>query len=315
MKNPIGTVVPNSIAAPKKTAKKLHHLYPNTTLADCQKVTARLYGHQDWFNLENAIKLGIKADLFDEDLPNEEYSTRLNAQATLLAKELSDVDMDQAYPPPDKSIKDAQSLLMGLPQELRLESAAKRYYQRMAYLYIVEYGVTNKKAKSKREYPKYISEFEIDIVNNLPKTLAAWWDKNIKHQPEVGKCLQDFELDVNSRISLLNFGNYWGTLCMYYAQVIPIEMMIGTSYLLAERYADITMQVLPEMYELQEKYKNAEISAQEFIKEQDKLKQTYLTSYYYAYPRDDFLEVQHAQPEAFLSNAEKTVKKLYKVKS
>lgn len=97
MKNPIGIVVPHSINAPKKFAKKLNKLYPAHQLSKCQAVTARLYGHQDWFNLENAIKNGVKSAPYNEDLDEHSFDERLNEQMRILARELGDVDMDENY--------------------------------------------------------------------------------------------------------------------------------------------------------------------------------------------------------------------------
>ncbi len=78
MKNPIGIVVPHSINTPKKYAKKLNKFFPSQQLSKCQAVTAQLYGHQDWFNLENAIKQGMKSGPLNEDIEDQSFQERID---------------------------------------------------------------------------------------------------------------------------------------------------------------------------------------------------------------------------------------------
>ncbi len=306
MKNPIGIVVPNSINTPKKTAKQLHSIYTHTKLSQCQQLVAKLYGHKDWFSLENAIKHKMHSDPFDEDLPDNAHYERNHAQAALIAKTLSELDIDEAYMPPSEEY--LAKLDFKARCEARLYCARERYWQKIAFLFIEDYSPTSNLTRLS-EYPKEAADAELEDIHDLQIKIANWCDK---YEPKLnlGTAVRNAQLDLNSRISLVRFGLYWGMLQMHCEGQLTTDLVLGTSYLLADRYADISLQLSSEFLEMQIEYVNGRLNQYIYDEEVLKLKQQHIRSYYVSYGLDELYESYIKYQESFRKSARNILKEL-----
>ena len=295
-------VAPRNIARAKRIAKQLHALYPNSTLASCQATTAHLFGFKDWHAIEEGCKASGKSEPghLDDELSDEAFIARRKTQAEILCVELSNVDPNAIYGRPTSRVNTDP---LGIQIE-RLELANKRWCQTFSQVVIDELEPTAE-GSDPTEYPGFASYFHVDFVEKLPMLIGDWWLTNIPNQPEVGACLKQFKLNPNRCTSLLNFGNYWGTLCMHYAGSINWTMAIGVAFILADRYGSISVQQTTEFYELAER--SAGLSQEDFERELPvffRLAHGAQLEFFACYPRDDFAAVFNAQPSSFMSNAD-----------
>lgn len=317
MISPISPVVPASINRVKRIAKQLHTIYPEHPLSKCQKVTAGLFFYKDWHSLHQATINGSKKGLFDDDISENQYYLRIEKQISLVCLELAEVDpTDEALPPEPSE----ETFGLGASSsfvQTRLSQCAKRTKKHIADLAVDEIKPTSEKPPSKIITTDLITVISDEWLKDFPNKLSGWWRKNIPYQPKVAECIEDFDFNINSRISLVKFGAYWGELCMYYAGEIEPGMAMGTAFMLAERYGSNLLHsdkgFINKVIELEDGGINAysDIWMREMTTYLAAQKD--LTGYYFSsYPRDDFYPIFNAQPDGFIKNArdwEKIVQK------
>lgn len=307
MHHSIGAVVPVNIDRPKRIAKALDKLFHKAKLSQCQAVTAHLFGFADWHGLEQAIKSETSRGPFDEEISAEQFEDRRAAQVNVIAEELGEVDFAAPYPPPGPpKIPDfgyAHS-------EKRLLAAHQRCQQLLAFDAICELTPTSSAHPVAQPPFDALCLYKTDELSAFPANLARWWRVNVKHQPEVANAIANFEFDVNRGTSILSFAQYWGTLCMYYANTINWQMIMGTSYLLAEGYAAAHLPYTGTYDEILPKWqKGTEEENQHWLTSLTAENTRLARNFYRVFPRDDLFGVMISQPKAFLSNA-KTCKKI-----
>jgi hypothetical protein len=296
MKNPIGIVVPSNINAAKKFAKKLNTFFPSQKLSKCQAVTAQLYGHQDWFNLENAIKQGMKSGPFNEDMDNQDFQDRIDEQMRILARELSDADMEEDYL--------IREVFKDIDEEASLELAGKRYVQILAETIIADMSPTYGRSW---QYPQ-VPLGGLGVLEGLPTALGKWWQKHVPSQPEVGQALSAFELDVNDRLDLIRFGYYWGMLCRHYKDVVPEALKMGIAYMLADRFSSLSLAIDPDYAEANEDFQLGEIDKDDLEEVAQEIKADELLHYLKAYPIHRYATLSVIMPEDLLKNVPKAIK-------
>lgn len=307
MSKAIPAVVPVNIDRPKRIAKALGKLFPLKKLALSQATTAHLFGFTDWHSLKQATENKSSPGPFDEEISEEHLRARLEAQASIVAAELGDVDLAAQYPPPEV---DPMKLLdtFGAGTEARLFAAHQRLKQVLAI------DAINELAPTSRSHPTVLEPFDALCVYRteelaaFPENLAHWWRVNLKHQPEVANEIANHEFDLKHGTSILLFGHYWGTLCMYYANTIDWRMIMGTSYILAEAYAAAKIRSTETYWDFAPRFANAKEDEQkEWINTLVEVKARLEMNFYRTFPRDDFLGIGS---EVLLSNA-KTCKKVF----
>lgn len=314
MHSDIGTTVPLNIDRAKRIAKRLCTYFPRQQLATCQSTTAHLLGHKDWHALEEAIKSNAAPGPFNEDLDFDTLERRLKAQHRLLCRELGLIDPDSddrpPEPPASKPTMTEQELAAHFmasraQSEQRLEKSHARWTKLYAseVLYLV--APTDKNHPSPGPYVDLLGICTPEQIGALPAQLGQWWDINIAHQPVVGQALKKFSLDANSRASLLQFGHYWGTLCMHYAESIAWDMAMGVAYILANRYGSLIAQDSDEFYQfVTTESPSTEEALEPIIDKLLGIQMVAANRFFNCYPRDDFAKVFRAQPQAFVANAE-----------
>lgn len=313
-------VVPRSLERAKRVAKKLHRFYPRHPLSKCQGTTARLYGHKDWHALEQAIANKMASAALDDELSAAELRDRFKHQYRIICIELTEVDPDADYPAPDQprpnpTLTHAELAVHALALRAlvptRVEQASKRFEQIFALEALREISPTSRAqfAPSSITTVDELSILTADHLNGLPLLLGRWWNANLPYQPDVGRTLSDYDLDSSSRASLLKFGQYWGTLCVHYAEVINWAMGMGVSYLLAERYGwDCTVchPIFDEYVSaLESGATDAELAPT--WHEVNNILHQNSSRYYKGFPRDDFWDSYRAQPVAFMKNAQSVI--------
>lgn len=308
----ISPVIPRNIARAKRIAKQLQAFYPSCQLSTCQATTAHLFGFKDWHALEEVCKsTGAKArGPFDAQLDEEAFIQRKTAQAHILCKELSGVDplashMRPADPLSKSTVTKAELLMvfaerMGQTQE-RLDSAGARWSVTFAENIVDEIDPTGEDAPPTIEYIDLMSN-GAEYLQSLPALLGQWWSVNIPHQPEVGAALTAFKLDPHRGTSLLLFGRYWGTLCVYYSDAINWTMAVGAAYMIAERHGDIYVQQQRQFFDLIEG-ELTEASIKAAMPEFRRLADFARHEFFECYPRDDFAEMFDINPMAFVEDA------------
>jgi hypothetical protein len=267
--------------------------YPRAGRNRCRDACARLFGHDSWEDLGLSIELKATAAPFDEDCSY--LDDRWRAQARLLCSLLGDVDPDEEFarPTPAQAVPDPIESV--LRTEVRMIQASNRYQQLLARVLVAECQPTASKP-DERACGELLASASRGTIEAMPLYLARWWSVNLKHQREVGEALSNIALDADSRADLLWFGQYWGKLCMYHAHTIAWTMVIGTAYLLAERYADLS---LPNITDISALYASKPTDAYKRVCE---LHWLLVLDYLSVFPRDDLEEVARAQPGAFLAN-------------
>lgn len=311
----ISPVIPRNITRAKRIAKQLQAFYPSCQLSTCQATTAHLFGFKDWHALEKVCKsTGGKAfGPFDAQLDEEAVMQRRTAQVHILCKELGGVDPLASHSrpadPPSKSTLTEAELQMYFAArkaqtQQRLDSAGARWNVVFASNVVDEIGPTEEEAPPAVEYIDFMSN-GAEYLQSLPALLGQWWSVNIPHQPEVGAALTAFKLDPHRGTSLLLFGHYWGTLCVYYADAINWTMAMGVAYMLAERHGDIFVQQQEQFFDLiGGEAELTEASVKAAMPEISRLADFAHHEFFECYPRDDFAEVFFKQPMAFVANAE-----------
>lgn len=289
MKSAISPVVPRSIDRVKRIAKQLHEIYPYHQLSKTQEVTAHLFFFPDWHALITALKVKEPAGVFDHQLSRDDLSLRLKEQIAIIWRELGGVDQEV--------------------NNHRMDKAAIRWHKRLADLIITEITPTLEKPYPKPVLLEALGMCSGEWLATMPQRLAQWWTVNIPHQPIVAAALDQFVLDPDSRISLHEFGGYWGELCVHYASMINWDMAMGTAYLLAERYATIRIHYDPAFWDAVGRLEHASESEintilQPIFNNRDK----YAGIFFEAYPREDFLHAYAEQPDAFVMNAAEVLK-------
>lgn len=296
MKNPIGIVVPHSINTPKKFAKKLNKFFPSQQLSKCQAVTAQLYGHQDWFNLENAIKQGMKSAAFNEDMDEQAFQDRIDEQMRILARELGGTDMEEDY-----LIKE---IFKNIDEEASLELAGKRYVQILAETIIADMSPTYGQSW---QYPQ-VPIIGQDVLVGLTAALGKWWLNHVPSQPEVGQALSVFELDVNDRLDLIRFGYYWGMLCRHYKDIVPEALKMGIAYMLAERFSILSLAIDSDYAEANEDYQLGTIDEDDLADVAQEIKINELLHYLKAYPIDRYASLSVIMPGDLLRSVPEAIK-------
>lgn len=296
MKNQIGTVVPSNINAAKKYAKKLNKFFPSQKLSKCQAIAAQLYGHKDWFNLETAIKQGMKSGPFNEEMDNQAFQNRIDEQMRILARELGGADMEEDY-----LIKE---VFNDTDEETSLELAGKRYVQILAETIIADMSPTYGQPW---QYPQVPLTGQ-DILAGLPEALGKWWLKHVPSQPEVGQALSSFEFDVNNRLDLIEFGYYWGMLCRHYKDVVPEALKMGIAYMLADRYSILSLAIDPDYAEANEDFQLGEIDKDDLEEVGREIKTNELLHYLKAYPVHRYASLILLMPEDLLTSVPKAIK-------
>lgn len=303
MPTSIGPVVPATAERPKRIAKAFAEIYPKHKLAACQAVTAQLFGFPDWHALEQAIKSGGNPGPFDEDLSLQDLNARRDAQMALIARHLGGVEMDRDYPPPENR-DDPFDIT---PGHNRVKMANLRMEQLQAVDVFYELEPTA------RSHPPSLDPIDVACLCKmeefalLPQKISRWWEKNVPHQPEVGKALGRDTWNLKRATGILVFASYWGALSMYYARTIGVPMALGTSFLLAEGYSAVLLPHSGRIQELATAQDRAKRDvADEILQEKLEIEQRF----YACYPRDDFLEIWLAQPDAFRKNAESALRTL-----
>lgn len=302
LRRQIGVVVPRSLDRPKHFAKQLHKHFSRHTLAQCQEVTANVFGHASWHNLSQSVKQGAAPGPFDEDIEPEAQNQRNNAQTALLALVLGDVEPDEEYAPPQE---DGPAIEMMDPHNmLRLERAAKRYHRRSCYYLIWEMmptmGVVPPTCMVQDTSLEPATQA---VMAQFPQLIGRWWNKNIPTQPEIGSALASFDWNKDRPTSVLHFGAYWGELCMHYAGVIDWGMCMGTSYILANQHAAAILQRTQVFLDAVKG--SSEWTAIKFDKEITDLHMSLQAEYLYAYMRDDMIQ---APTSALRSSAKNALK-------
>lgn len=302
MQKPISAVVPVNIDRPKRIAKALHKLFSQKQLAQCQATTAHLFGFADWHNLEQAVKKGAAQGPFDEEISDDQLEARYSAQRSIVAAEIGDVDLDAVYPAPERNSPSFSDIFWER-REARLHAARQRLDQLLATDAIYELTPTSRSHPMALEPFDALSVYRTEELAALPANLARWWKVNVKHQPEVAQAIASHEFDVKSGTSVLLFGHYWGTLCMYYAETINPGMIMGSSYLLAEGYAAAKIQDTATYGDFVPRF-NAATDAEKraWFTAVSEVKSDLEGNFYRAFPRDDLMGIG---PEALLANAEK----------
>lgn len=129
---------------------------------------------------------------------------------------------------------------------------------------------------------------ELAILETLPKDLSKWWLENNPDQPEVANALNNFNLDVQSRLDILQFGRYWGVLSRHYAQSLPESLKMGIAYMLANRYADLSLTSDSDFIHANQQYRESLMNRDRYVKEVQKLKKQEMQIYFNAYPIDRY---------------------------
>lgn len=308
-------VVPRSIARAKRIAKLLQSFYPSRKLATCQATTAHLFGHKDWHALEAACKVADTKtpSLFDEQLDDDAFMHRRTEQLAMVCQELGGVDPTAEHDRPlsltaKKSMTEPELMqhFAAIPaqSELRLERASARWSVTFAFNVIDEIAPTAEEANDADEYSDFMGMAGAEYMQQLPSLLGRWWSVNVPHQPEVGAALSAFALNPHRSTSLLKFGHYWGSLCVYYADRINWTMAMGVAYMLADRYASIFVQQQEPFFDLiGSESELTEDSIAAAMPEFTRLADFARHEFFECYPRDDFAEVFSKQPIAFVKNA------------
>lgn len=320
--SPISPVVPSSIERPKRIAKQLHRLYPLQKLSTCQAVTAHLFGHADWFALDNAVKHSFPSSPDDRALDEAALVQRRLAQVAIVCNELGGTDFEAEHAAPRWEPREASANLADLMpppghRELRVEMALRRWQIVFAVAVIAELLPTADSAHVVRqqEYADLLAEHPKEFVSTLPFRLGRWWRVNMPNQPEVGIELSMFALDVDRQTSILLFAQYWGTLCMHYAHSIDWAMGMGTALLLAQRYADLHLNTDDELWAALGSAHRSDSEKKAIVERAIDAQDAQIDLFFSGYPRDDFRDVYRAQPQAFSRNAAAVVKILDKPRS
>ena len=287
MKSPISPVVPPSIDRAKRVAKQLHEIYPQYPLSKAQEVTAKLMFWDDWHALDKAVKSSLPPGPFDSEFSESEYLVRMKEQVVILCLEMMMKDM---------KLRDER--MLQVVREM-LEQPHYRFSRALAIEAVMETAPT---AEYPKTNPPIVEIFKLspngEWMKLMPKMLARWWKKNIPGQPEIEEALEAFQLNENLKTSLLRFGQYWGTLCTYYADAIPIELVIGTAYIVAQRFATIEVHrdenfqnfVTEKLQGINDLEKNKLMGP--WHREQLNIATVFLK----AYPRDDVLQIYTSDP-------------------
>jgi hypothetical protein len=94
---------------------------------------------------------------------------------------------------------------------------------------------------------------------------------------------------------------------MYHAYGINWNMVIGTACVLAERYADLSLPLMPEISALRARKTNREMAEADYD-QFCQLHRRQVVEYLAVFPRDDLVEVVQAQPKAFLADGKLVLK-------
>lgn len=283
-------VVPSSDLRAKRIAKTLKLYYPNESLMRCQAITAQLFGHADWFHMVNAINLGLASAPYDddEDLDDEQWMQRTQAQKKILSLELGGV-----------TLSDGITIS---------EDPRTNYIQMLAGDLIDELTPTSRRVPPKLVMGNLFAEVPMDVVAELPVKLGRWWLHNLSEQPEVGEALTNYKLDVNSAPSLLKFGYYCGKLFFHYGQAINWTVVMGISCMLAERYADLQLLQIEPSTGDEEDVNLANSSDPLTQAKKVELHQAIAARYLTCSCREDLYPVYLNQPKAFKKNAKACLK-------
>lgn len=272
MKSPCTPVVPRSLDRAKRVAKYLHSVYSQHPLSACQAVAARLFFFPDWHALQLAIKNKQPAGVFDDELPSDALMERVDAQCSILASAFGGPSIE--------------------------------YWERLASDVLVEIQPT-----ALTPPPPFVTDaFTLCTAAELEtvlRRLADWWRINVPNQPIVADALAAFPFYPNRLSSVLRFGAYWGELCKAYAAVVPLRLLMGVSFLLAERYATILLHISFDMDDLAAIKKacvddTLDDIAGPYIGRQDEL----AGCFFEVFPRRDFGKIYAGQREGFFENAE-----------
>lgn len=320
MSHALSPVIPRNITRAKRIAKQLLAFYPACQLSTCQATTAHLFGFKDWHALEEVCKSpdAKSPGPFDEQLDDAAFTQRRTVQMWIICSELGGIDpqADHGRPlgPSSKSSLteaelQAQFAARNAQIDLRLEKAGARWSVVFATNVIDEIQATAENASEAVQYIDFLTRYEAEQLQLLPALLGQWWSVNVPHQPEVGAALKAFKLNPHHSTSLLKFGFYWGSLCVYYARTINWTMAMGVAYLLAERYGSIFVQQQEEFCKLLQG--EGELTEDIFAVAKPAF-EIYAAvahhEFFECYPRDDFADAFSKQPMAFAANAEETMK-------
>jgi len=221
-------VVPATINRPKRVAKKLHVLYPTASLAECQHVTALLFGHTSWHALENSIRSGDDSAPYDGDLLDDyDRLCRKNTQVVILIKHLP-------YPY-FNSIKVSSVLPSDSEASIGLYAADV----------IDEVAPTQGKVLPATIWPTIIPVITKNKFARLPEFLARWWLINVPGRMDVYHQLLSIKLDPEKRSSIRSFSHYWEILCIHNPVAIPDNLVAGVAFMLALRYSECSKFELP----------------------------------------------------------------------
>jgi len=299
MSNNLRAVVPANISIPKKYAKYLNNYFPFQKLSKCQAVTALLYGHADWHNLEQAIKNKVESGPYNEDLIDDidAIDERANNQISIIAKELGGVENIEADIVADSFLK--------MPPDEAYVFADKRFSQLLAETIIEDSSPTYKKPII---YPE-INPARLIFPKNLTELIGIWWFKNIPYQKEVGSFLETFKLDVNSRLSLIWFARYWGSLSRFY-ESIPESLKMGIAYMLAYRFAELALTGDYDVVELRKELDAKRIKPEEYQLKIQEMHNQEIKHFFKAYPMYQYFICYITTPEDVVKSMKVALKHL-----
>lgn len=240
--------IPANIDRAKRIARKIQTWY-HGPLAACQATLAEIYGHNDWYALEQAIKHETITTEFDEAIsdPKRLYQRR-RAQASVLCRQFNGIDSMQEYP----LVPLRAHLPLGPRMEYPLldkfgDLAQNRYAILFAYEFIHTFQPTSKVAPPHYPSGDVFAQVPAKWLTDLPSKLTDWLSQAVPavRPSEVGLD-NDQPLDINSTLSLLKFGKVAGRICTHYFRAAFRTIDTGVTLMLAERYADIRVTHLDE---------------------------------------------------------------------
>jgi hypothetical protein len=295
-------VVPKNINRVKRIAKELHEIYPLKSLSTCQAVTANLFGYKDWHAIEEAVKGPKKPGPFDEELDPYALVYRHKKQQDILIEKLGKIDPNQDYPVPEKNKKmfSANNGTIKPEDSDRMNKMLTRYNIHLAKEFTLEKGITNQNPIKKE---KFENKKNYD-PSTIHQELGIWCANIMPDQPEISEKLKNYHFDSNSPLSILQFGHYWGMLCNTYPGKIYSQMAKGTAYLLADHYAFIKTNRLPEVKAFINKMEFLDDDEIQFkISEINNLEYSFMVYYLGCYPKDNFYALFTENNAQFLKDA------------
>lgn len=286
MQASIQAVVPQTMERPKAVAKTLHAIYPRHQLAFVQEVVAQLYGHRDLYSLQQAIKVRAPSGPLDDDLDVDGLLERRAAQIDIVCE-----------------------LLGGGSAEEKLTDAESAFGPALAEEVVFEVAPTARAPRPKEAHQgDSLCLCTLDEMALLPAKLGQWWSVNIPHQPIVANYLKSYRLDPRSGVSLMEFGHYWATLSLHYAESLGPNFIFGPAYLLAERYATVRLSQTQEMADAIEALESKGGASEEMLHALLETHHELACEFLRSYRRKEVGLMFPAQPRPFLKAAEHCLK-------